>query len=348
MSFNSNDTNNTIHLGNYEEYFILYMDNELTVGQKDMVDAFLLVHPDLQAEFEILMSTKLAAENISFNKESLLSDQMKLNTVDEALLLYIDNELTADKKKTLELELAFNQIYQAQHQLFLQTKLDTTETIRYPYKQELYHKSQKAIALPLWMRMVAAVVIIAGASVVYFTNKVTELHLPPTVPTAKSVQPSPKIPTGKQSKRPDAGSHQVVTGNEVSGKQKTLRVKSIRKTHQANDINIEPAKNDISNSLADVVITEAPKEKGITSIATDIHKEIVNKPDVTSVLPHRNTIVDTTEQPAGEDVANSNERKGSIKSFLRKATRMIERKTGIDPTNGEDELLIGAVAVKLK
>jgi hypothetical protein len=49
MSFKQNDTNdnNMIHLGNYEEFFILYLDNELTDGQNKMVEEFLVQHPGL-------------------------------------------------------------------------------------------------------------------------------------------------------------------------------------------------------------------------------------------------------------------------------------------------------------
>ena len=91
MSFESNDMN-TIHLGNYEEFFILYMDNELGKDQVKMVDEFFVAHPDLRAEFEILMSTKLPLEDFSLDKKDLFAQSMKLSSVDEELLLYIDNE----------------------------------------------------------------------------------------------------------------------------------------------------------------------------------------------------------------------------------------------------------------
>ncbi|MGZ3924442.1 MAG: hypothetical protein ACXVBJ_11780, partial [Flavisolibacter sp.] len=61
------------------------------------------------------------------------------------------------------------------------------------------------------------------------------------------------------------------------------------------------------------------------------------------------TTISTAANPVPDKaVAGNNENKGSWKSFLRKATRVIERKTGVDPTDGDNELLIGAVAVKLK
>ena len=67
---------------------------------------------------------------------------------------------------------------------------------------------------------------------------------------------------------------------------------------------------------------------------------ILNNRSVTSETVHRK--IDTTEQ--NKDVASN---KGSVKGFLRKTTRLIEKRTGIDATN-DGELLIGAVAINLK
>jgi hypothetical protein len=72
-------------------------------------------------------------------------------------------------------------------------------------------------------------------------------------------------------------------------------------------------------------------------------KDILNTGPVTSLDLERKTIKETPEE-LGE-TAN---RKGSFKGFLRKATRVIEKRTGIDPTNGDGDLLIGVVAINLK
>ena len=66
----------------------------------------------------------------------------------------------------------------------------------------------------------------------------------------------------------------------------------------------------------------------------------INNSVVTSSSTNR-TIIETTPE---ETVA----KKGSVKGFLRKATRLIEKRTGFDPTNENGELLLGVVAVKLK
>jgi len=176
MSFEPNDMN-TIHLGNYEEFFILYMDNELSEEQVKMVDEFLLAHSDLKAEFEILMSTKLPLEKLSFDKKDLLADNMKQTLVDEELLLYIDDELPADKKKTVELGIASNKDYQLQHQLLLQTKLDSSEKIKYPNKKELYRRTEKRIPIKIWIRVAAAAVIAAIVGLLFIILSIVILEI---------------------------------------------------------------------------------------------------------------------------------------------------------------------------
>ena len=96
---------------------------------------------------------------------------MRLSTVDEELLLYVDNELTAQEKKVVELELKANKDYQLQHDLLMKAKLPASEKIVYPNKKELYRKEETRVVLfRPWMRVAAAVVVIAMAGVLYFTN----------------------------------------------------------------------------------------------------------------------------------------------------------------------------------
>lgn len=63
----------SIAVENYEEQFLLYVDNELTKGEKEEVEKFVLQHPELQDAFTLLKQTKLVPEQIIFEgKESLL------------------------------------------------------------------------------------------------------------------------------------------------------------------------------------------------------------------------------------------------------------------------------------
>jgi hypothetical protein len=347
MSFEANDMN-TIHLGNYEEFFILYMDNELSDEQVKMVDDFLVAHTDLKAEFEMLMSTKLPLEDFSFDKKDLLAENMKLSSVDEELLLYIDNELPADKKKTVELEIASNKDYQLQHQVLLQTKLDPSEKIEYLNKKELYRRTERVIGMKIWMRVAAAVVVVVIGGIIYLQNSPRPITTDGPQSTAevtknlaqqngtKNIEPANPVTESSDNLNND----QVAVANpssktEKQQEEKKIEVKQKNTNEQPLTVKTETPQNEdlVERNRTTGVIFDGDK-----TIALTEPNNSVNKVDVTSSLLARNTVI--TDE--------TNDRKGSVKGFLRKATRMIEKRTGIDPTNENGELLIGAVAINLK
>ena len=350
MSFNSNHSNDSINLGNYEEFFILYMDNELNEEQMKMVDDFLLTHPDLQIEFEILMSTKLPSEEFSFNKEDLLSGKMKLSAIDEELLLYIDNELPQDKKKIVELELSSNKDYQLQHEVLLQTKLDASEKIVYPNKKELYRKEERRILFPVWMRVAAIILVIAVMSIFYFNNT-----------SSNPIQPSFATTNNPVKTKSSNQQHQTVipkqTEEQTTIAKNNEEIKQVkndeRKTNQQNNIEQnQPPKTVDQNLVANNNdIPETPLVQRTTSLDASLSNKAIasldpseikisNHSGVTSVVPVRNTDETATQTNEGT--------KGSVRGFLRKATRLIERRTGIGAANDNNELLLGAVAIQLK
>jgi hypothetical protein len=98
-----------------------------------------------------------------------------------------------------------------------------------------------------------------------------------------------------------------------------------------------PANRATTTATIDVNLIDAQT----ASINGDRHSEGLNNSPVTSLLANRNTDVAITD-------SEKDNHKGSFKGFLRKASRMIEKRTGFDPVNDNGELLIGVVAVKLK
>ena len=51
-----------INRHNYEEFFLLYVDNELSAGQRKIVEAFVAVNPDLQEEFNLIQQSIFTAD----------------------------------------------------------------------------------------------------------------------------------------------------------------------------------------------------------------------------------------------------------------------------------------------
>ncbi len=338
-----------IHLGNYEEYFILYLDNELTDAEMQQVDAFLLVNPDLQAEFEILASTKLPAEDFSFNKEDLFAENMRVNAIDEDLLLYIDNELPDEKAKILALELDANKDYQLQHSLLMKTKLDPSEKIIFPGKESLYRRTERKIFQP-WMRIAAAVVVVAAMGVIYFNRPGSDLT-PPEVAVVENKKPeekkvendnreteiiSPEIPAQT---RADV---QNMTARKEKTTSQDIKVQEPEQHQQENENLVAVRRDDERKPLEALDPNTATGFTGTMNVSME-NAILNNAVTISSPDPLNNTNAATPENA----VASNSENKGSVKGFLRKATRLIEKRTGIDATT-DGELLIGVLAVKLK
>ena len=78
-------------------------------------------------------------------------------------------------------------------------------------------------------------------------------------------------------------------------------------------------------------------------------QQTLNNHDVTPPLHEsfNNQTASIVTAAQRDVVKTENEKKSSVKGFLRRATRFIERTTNISTTNEDNELLIGAVAVKL-
>ena len=168
-----------INRHNYEEYFILYMDNELGSDERSMVEAFVLQHPDLKEELDLLLQYKLSPDTeITFpGKEELLKvngeTPVTITNYEEWMVLYIDDELTTDQRTELEKFLAVNPYIQKKLALLQRSKLQP-EQINFAGKESLYRREEKVKALPVrWLRIAAAAVLLLGIgiTVAVFVNK---------------------------------------------------------------------------------------------------------------------------------------------------------------------------------
>ncbi len=111
---------------------------------------------------------------------------------------------------------------------------------------------------------------------------------------------------------------------------------------------VAPIKNEENENVASNQVNR--EEKNVVVKKQEIpQKQTLNNPDVTPPLVasfnNQTTSPVTAEQR--DVVKTENEKKSSLKGFLRKATRFIERRTNISTTNEDNELLIGAVSLKL-
>jgi anti-sigma factor RsiW len=157
-----------IHIDNYEDYFLLYVDEELTAQEVKDVEAFLLEHPELKPELDMYLETRLTPETVSFlGKEELFrnADEIHAGNIEELQIQWIDGELSSSRAAEVEAFTSANPEAMQNIALLKQTKLPE-ETIVFPDKASLYRHEEKPVMVfqMRWIRVAvaAAVILLAG------------------------------------------------------------------------------------------------------------------------------------------------------------------------------------------
>ncbi|HEY8661618.1 MAG TPA: hypothetical protein VIL78_21460 [Hanamia sp.] len=156
-----------INRNNYEEYFLLYADNELSQAEKNEVEIFVKQNVDLEEEFNMIKLTiNIPDEMVSMPDKLLLIKNASLsfineNNYEEIFVLYHDNELTNEQKNETEDFLKINPQFATEFELIRQSKLSPEENIVYPGKKQLYKKEKVGRIIPLifWRSLAAAIFI---------------------------------------------------------------------------------------------------------------------------------------------------------------------------------------------
>jgi hypothetical protein len=359
---------------NYEEYFLLYIDNELNIDQKKQVELFVQENPDLEEELVMLKQSRLIPdESIVFDKKHLLMKEevaphaathsfINLDNYEQWLIMYVDDELSAEEKSAVEKFALANQHVQQELGLFQQTKLQREEIV-FPNKEILYRreKTVRVISMQWWKIAVAAILILSAGVTVYsvLINKNND-----------TIKSNAIAPTTKEKKQapfevsPDvAEQHQPnVTPDQQQKEQLPVTTPATKQSSEKEKIQEQPqeennrqlAFNSQSENGSDVqkpeiveidkANTEQPKMSDAVAIDDKMHKENINTVVVT------NRVVETPDNSSKSDDAAqyaSNTENKKFRGFFRKATRILERTTSIKSAD-DDKLLIGGMAINLK
>jgi len=362
---------------NYEEYFILYMDNELTQEERGVVEAFVQLHPDLKEELELLQQFKLTPDTdiVFAGKAELLKGQkasiVNLSNYEEYLLLYTDNELNPEQKAAVEQFAAENLAVQKELDLLRFTRLQP-ESIEFPDKASLYRSEEKVRALPVrWWRAAAAILILGlGLTTLWYTNNKPATDSVAIEKTKDGIKsPAPLVNTKEETgvaalqgnDSPEAGAdtatQQAVAENGI--KTNTNQVQRDQTPANKNILK-DPAPVN-NNALA----TQQPNDKPSNNLPQPAYNPYVLKPNdaiAYTPAPEKNNSpektltnpVVTNPDPAPSDITNASfkeengGKKNKLRGFFRKVTRTFEKRTNIDPTDQDNRLLVGSLAIKLK
>ena len=318
-----------INRDNYEEFFLMYVDGELSATDKEMVDGFVQQNLDLKDELAMLQQAVLLpeAEIVFVDKNTLfkhIGNEITTANYEDKFLLYFDNELTAEDKTDVETFVLQHPELQNDFTLLQQTKLDI-ETITCPNKEALYkeEKNRKVVYMR-WFKMVAAAMVIGLIAMVYFvipTNKNSnDIHIATSIITPK-----------KQS---------IVTAPNI---EKTQPITQLITKQNAANLTIKVA----NNAIVKDVVKETIVKPSYKPNATEFLQDATKKVDKNEAIVVTNNLLDRTtnsiiDQPATLP-AVANALPGNTKVSTTTVQQVVYKE--LDTNTDEKSLLVGSIEI---
>ena len=230
-----------VNRNNYEEYFLLYIDKELSDVENKMVTDFIQKNPDLAQELNFLMEAKLPPDHtLLFDHKNELTRHetfIHAGNYTELSLLYIDKELNYNENHLVE-------NYYRQHPELqpemdgLQNTILPREHIIFADKKSLYKHAGK-VRYMAWKKFaVAAAVLLFILSAWWFFPAKTNLRVTaktnpvkPSHTVQKQQQPAIKNDSQKNNLIPTQQNENVVVAEEknIAGKKENKDIKQIQK-----------------------------------------------------------------------------------------------------------------------
>lgn len=350
-----------INRNNYEEYFILYADNELTHLQKKEIERFVEINKDLQQEFDMfLMTVQSADEEIAFPLKNSLYKESGLfideTNYEEKFISYHDAELNEDEEKKVNEFVANNPQFLTEFNLFSQSKLIADEQVVFDKKHLLLKVESKGKVVPLiyWRALAAAM--IAGLGIWFSFSYLNQSKISSpaiaTAPITKSINQVPEIQSGKK----DTSILQIPTNRKESTESYAVveKIKPKQGVKEKKDNPILVEKKEVTESVALVTqkITTQDKIKinkpqipvtktidNSVSLAVNDASLAVNekmpsvqmdkeiKPDEAQNYATKtvNINAENNENYIFYNVKNQEFNKTKVGGFLRKMKRIVER-----------------------
>ena len=357
----------TINRYNYEEFFLLYVDDELDAAEREAVEKFAEQNADLSVELDMLRQTRVMPEHgiVFSNKESLVrteGNSINETNFEEYFLLYIDNELSAAKKQEVETYILQHPRLQDEFILLKQAVLPP-ETIAYSNKEELYRTEGRRIVHFKPWRLAAAAAFIGLCATGWWlmqrpNSPNTVADVPKVVEGIKKDTQSvvPVIPQ-QDVKQPEVAVQQAT----LPDSKETLRKTEVpSEKRQSNNLAHNQANNRVSQSNNETVTHDIIKQENQPLIAKNdgvkmpdqsmqegsIVDEIPQAAESTepnnsgfNVYPVAYKEINTDDEDQSVHVAMLDLNKNKVKSFLKKAGRLFNNKSN-DLANEDGKLQV--------
>lgn len=362
-----------INRHNYEEFFLLYVDKELSAAERKTVEVFVQENPDLQVELLALQQTVLKADDEVLEKKDWLYMEDGVSALQENLLLYADDELSAADIKTVEALLATDKAAATEWNILRQTKLQPETSVVFEDKNSLYRTEGGRVVGIKWWRVAAAAVLLGfglwTGVVLYKNNFRTTTGGTEVAGTGKANtgQSTAEAIPGKNGNTPQAsmGSDRASQNTTTVSVANNPNQQPVVTPAQQTQTTVDKITNDQKNNVAVKVKGDKkqdnnlPKpnfeninrnernEYAVTNVTNENNN--INTSGVNGVVVKTNPVITdpatTTAVPVAYNEENNNNdrflymdedkvKRTKLGGFIRKAKRVLERNANIKTGDG--------------
>lgn len=282
-----------INKENYEEYFLLYADNELSIADRQAVEAFVKENVHLQKELEDILATIQRPDQTGLRDKSFLfkpeSEFIHESNYEEKFVEYTDGELNAKERELTENYIAGDEKLRHEFESIRRARMQPDLKITYPYKSALYKKPAKVKYLNFIKIAVAAALTgaLIWAGIHQFTDHsaITEQQIASSTEIKERPLPELNQSSDRVPKPETQANHPA---DKLQEKSQLVKNKE-EKTWQT------VAQEDKQESKTPV----QPEENSATQLALTTKPEITtNMPEIGAPLSVAAPVIDAPETPA--------------------------------------------------
>lgn len=367
-----------INRNNYEEFFLLYADNELCAADKKAVDDFITANPDLTEELVMLQQSILKPDTLVFaDKEMLFKHTTVTDEQEEQLLMMLDGELDKTNREKLLQVVANNDAVRKEWELLQQTKLPADKVI-FEEKEILYKEEVAKLIAIKWWRIAAAAVLIGFGiwGTVSYTNKTIGGNPDVATETKKPVNSNkaatPAVDQVSPAVKEEAKTNDEQIANVTEVKREKVAEVSINKqpviikeepvvVKQVKDIaqqKVDIKTNNLPKPSLEIINSNESNKEDVAIVPTvnetnkikeaGINQELNTKTN--DVVPDNSYAVQASFDEPGDDAnMEESDRKGRTKlgGFFKKIKRAIARKTNMS-SDGDHNLKIANMSFAMQ
>ena len=302
-----------INRNNYEEYFIDYLDGNLSYSDKKIFLLFLEENLDLKEELEMFEEEAFVADEVIYErKENLKKSSLltsKNENFDELCIAELEGDLSNEESRQFQEFLKEKFDRQKAYGIFQLTKMSPDKSIIYPDKKLLKHTESKLFSKRLAIISVAATILILVAIYLFVPqerNNVNNQMVAESSETLEEESKSEKLDQiqvnnniEKEKSINHLGKDNKNILSEVKIEEKSLinnkKEKLKDNNNFRNDIarlspkevtyNFKPLNNEMllaKVSIPEIIIEKEPKEEYHTVktfLASAFNKRVLNKED---------------------------------------------------------------------